>query len=58
VTETLLWITMDEPKIGRIINVDGVRYRIVGGTWTGTVAHLQVERVAPCDPQLKEVKNA
>lgn len=43
--ETLLWVTLDEPRIGAIVNVDGVRYRILGGNWTGTVARLQVERV-------------
>jgi hypothetical protein len=47
--EPLLWMTMNEPKVGQIINVDGVRYRILGGTWTGTVARLRIEPVEDDD---------
>lgn len=40
-------VTMNCPDEGEVVNVDGVRYRVVSVlAFSGTVAKLVVERVA------------
>lgn len=44
--EPLLLVTMNPPQAGQVVNVDGLRYRVVRLLrWTGTVARLEIERV-------------
>lgn len=47
VVEPLLLVTMNPPQPGQVVNVDGLRYRVVRLLrWTGTVARLEIERIA------------
>lgn len=49
-TEVLLVLTLNEPVVGTIVNLDGDRYRITRVLrWTGTVARIEVERIADDD---------
>lgn len=44
--EPLLLVTMNPPRAGAIVNVDGVRYRVARVlSWTGTVARLEIVRL-------------
>lgn len=49
VVESLLLLTFDPPRKGAIVNVDGLRYRVLRVlSWTGTVARLEIERIDDC----------